>query len=417
MELTITTREHTQMLSKKLTEKTTENTIARRLWPMKRKALFVVAGIVLFAMVAGCAKDNGNEVCMDREVETVPGDCDNDGVDNNVDEFDNDAARSCRVTNDNRNSADVDCDNDGVNNGPDNCPAIANANQANSDENHPTNSDDDGDACDDNDDGDMVDDVDDVDDDGDGLIEIYSLEDLNNIRYDLNGSSYDDEDDDTAEGTAGDTTGAPTANSSSVVCDTATDGTTTGNVWLCGYELMNDLDFDTNGDDSITADDGNISWGTGGDAGNGWLPIDGSGTLTDCAAPGNTCFEAILDGNGNGIANLFINRGSQPFVGLIGRIAAAGAVRNLTLTDVSVTGQRRIGGLAGLNSGTISASDVSGSVTGMDNNIGGLVGTNSGGTIDTSSSDSAVTGTGTCRRDWSVRVQEAQSAAAMPAAT
>ena len=56
MELTINTKEHTQMPPKK----TTENTTARRLWPMKRKAPFFVAGIVLFAMVAGCGKDKGN---------------------------------------------------------------------------------------------------------------------------------------------------------------------------------------------------------------------------------------------------------------------------------------------------------------------------------------------------------------------
>ena len=66
MELTTHTKEHTQMLPKKITEKTTENTIARRLWPMRRKALFFVAGIVLFGLLAGCAKDNGTE-------DTTPG--------------------------------------------------------------------------------------------------------------------------------------------------------------------------------------------------------------------------------------------------------------------------------------------------------------------------------------------------------
>ena len=70
MELTTTTKEHTQMLPKKLTEKTTENTIARRLWPMRRKTLFFMAGIVLFGLLAGCAKDNNGD---NGTEDTAPG--------------------------------------------------------------------------------------------------------------------------------------------------------------------------------------------------------------------------------------------------------------------------------------------------------------------------------------------------------
>ena len=73
----------------------------------------------------------------------------------------------------------------------------------------------------------------DVDDDNDGLIEISSLEMLNNIRYDLDGTHYDDEADDTA-GNEGSNLGCPDSN-----CN--------------GYELIENLDFDENGND--TADD------------------------------------------------------------------------------------------------------------------------------------------------------------------
>ena len=357
-----------------------------------------------------CTADAGN-------ADTAGIDCDNDGVDNNVDELDGDAGLICTVVESGTGAnPDADCDNDGTINSADafasngcasadgdgdghpdmlatvgtprscttdaftalqadNCPTVDNANQADAD------NDDAGDVCD-------------VDDDNNGLIEINFLEDLNNIRYDLDGHSYDDEDDDATTGTAGDTAGAPAANSANVVCDeAASDG-----VWLCGYELARDLDFDEVASyrNAVTnmplwaADNADRSLATN----DGWPPIDGSGASTDCTAAGNTCFDAILDGNGNDIANLFVNRGGESFVGLIGRIVAAGAVRNLTLTAVSVTGQQNTGGLAGLNSGTISASDVSGAVTGTSNNTGGLVGTSSGGTIDTSSSDSAVMGTG-----------------------
>ena len=389
--------------------------------------IVVVSGTVGDYSLRVVAEAEGNNACNSMDAEA---DCDSDGVNNGADEFDRDAGLICTVVESGTGAnPDADCDNDGTPNNADalasngcasadgdgdghpdtlatvgtprscttdmftalqvdNCPTVNSANLADAD------SDDAGDVCD-------------VDDDNNGLIEIRSLEDLNNIRYDLDGHSYDDEDDDAAAGTAGDTAGAPAANSANVVCDEATDGTTTGNVWLCGYELARDLDFATAG--SYAAGEVNLDWrpttGTGAarvlaatpDAADadsvGWLPIDGSGTSTNCTTAGNTCFDAILDGNGNGIANLFINRGSQPLVGLIGRIAAAGAVRNLTLTAVSITGEQNTGGLAGLNSGTISASDASGAVTGTGNNVGGLVGMNSG-TISASSSASTLMGDG-----------------------
>ena len=73
-----------------------------------------------------------------------------------------------------------------------------------------------------------------MDDDNDGLIEISSLEMFNNIRYDLDGTHYDDEADDTA-GNEGSNLGCPSTSG----CN--------------GYELIENLDFDENGND--TADD------------------------------------------------------------------------------------------------------------------------------------------------------------------
>ena len=69
-------------------------------------------------------------------------------------------------------------------------------------------------------DGDMVPNLADVDDDNDGLIEIHTLEDLNNIRYNLAGTSYK-----ASASDPGNTDGAPSAG-------------------LKGYELARNLDFD-----------------------------------------------------------------------------------------------------------------------------------------------------------------------------
>ena len=63
-----------------------------------------------------------------------------------------------------------------------------------------------------------------ADRDGNGLIEIDSLTELHNMRYDPTGASYK-----TSTASVGDSSGCPT----------------TGCI---GYELMQDLDFDVNGD-------------------------------------------------------------------------------------------------------------------------------------------------------------------------
>ena len=320
-------------------------------------SIYIIGAVLLLSMMAGCANDNGNgngngnNIC-DTSVPTL--DCDGDGVDNNVDEFDNDAARSCRVTNDNRNSADVDCDNDGMNNGPDNCPAIANPRQEDNDD------DADGDACD-------------LDDDGDGLIEVRTLEELNSIRFNLAGTGF--------VASAG-------ADANVMGCGDA-DGD------MCnGYELMNDLDFDTNGDGSITAADGAISY----DEGKGWLPIGLASTSDDTAN-----FTAIFDGNDNTISNLFIARNATR-IGLFRYIGRDSTVRRLNLVNarVSHTADNNIsdsiGPLAGQSDGAIIAVSATGGTTtgsngtGGADSIGGLVGIVTSGSIIASYATGTVTG-------------------------
>jgi len=116
-------------------------------------------------------------------------------------------------------------------------------------------------------------------------------------------------------------------------------------------------------------------------------------------------FAGELNGNGHKISNLFMNRATYDYTGLIGRMEG-GKVVNLGLEDVDITGKMWVGGIAGYSynstikncyvTGRISAySDVGAitgdniynstvedcyaiaAVTGTDYRVGGLVGYNS----------------------------------------
>ena len=145
-----------------------------------------------------------------------------------------------------------------------------------------------------------------------------------------------------------------------------------------GYELDVDLDFDTNGNGE--ADAGDDYWNDGA----GWAPIGNS----------SNPFIATFDDNGHTISNLFINRGSDSYVGLFGYVIPPGVIRNTGLLSVDVTGSGQVGALVGHNLGNITASYVAGSVTG-DVQVGALVGRNLG-SVTASYAAGPVTGTG----DW-----------------
>ena len=206
-------------------------------------------------------------------------------------------------------------------------------------------------------DNDGVSDTLDVDDDNDGLIEINTLEDLHNIRYNLAGTSYK-----TSAIDAGNMNGAPGSG-------------------LKGYELVRGLDFA----DPTSYSNGmvNSAWTTG----SGWLPIGNNRTDND-----STRFGGILEGNGHKITNLMIRRDTE-YVGLFGYISSEGEVRNLGLENAvaDYTGNSSgsfnfIGILAGVSRGTIIAVHTSGMAIGSAADqeiVGGLVGWN-GGTITAS---------------------------------
>ena len=157
-----------------------------------------------------------------------------------------------------------------------------------------------------------------VDADGDGLIEISTLEQLNNIRYNLLGTSYK-----TSENDDGFSSGCPTLG-----CN--------------GYELTKSLDFADGA--SYASGEVNDDWRpAGGDpesaSNRGWFPI---GSIIEH-------FNATFEGNGNAIINLYSRGvGNKGLFGIIGKYAS---IRDTAVIDGSVYGRRNRSGNIGLLAG------------------------------------------------------------------
>jgi hypothetical protein len=131
----------------------------------------------------------------------------------------------------------------------------------------------------------------DYDLDDDGLIEINSLADLDEIRNNLDGTSL-----------YGESTGCPEAG-----CN--------------GFELTTTLDFDTNADGKM--DENDAYW----NGGEGWVPIGDF----------HNTFISIFDGGHNEIRNLYINRPDAEYIGLFASVGdydndVTSIIRNLGLT-------------------------------------------------------------------------------------
>ena len=183
----------------------------------------------------------------------------------------------------------------------------------------------------------------DYDVDDDGLIEISTLAQLNAVRWDLDGdgnpSPANADDYASAFLTSGATLGCPTTDADADDHD------------CLGYELADHLDFDTDGDDDVDAND------TG--SYTNWSPIGGA-------------FSAIFHGNGYTIGHLTHN-GSGNF-GLFNSVS--GTVRNLGLPDVNVTSGTAdyVSSLAVVVSGRVIGSWASGRIfNSIPSSTGGLV--------------------------------------------
>ncbi len=185
----------------------------------------------------------------------------------------------------------------------------------------------------------------DYDTDGDGLIGIGNLAQLDAMRYDLDGNGY---------------AGAVAAYAEAF--PSPLDRLGCGVDGCSGYELLADLDFDTDGDGALDSDDD--YW----NAGDGWEPI-GWDSTDEFARFFNTTF----DGNEHTLSNLFT--AGRSFSGLFGKIGSGGGVDDLTLIDVNVAGTEAAGALAGENRGLLSGIQSSGQVSG-ERHVGGLIGLN-----------------------------------------
>jgi len=104
-----------------------------------------------------------------------------------------------------------------------------------------------------------------------------------------------------------------------------------------------------------------------------------------CLGPGRgiSAFRGEFDGKNHTIFNFSSTRGGKTYVGLFGAIGKGGEVKNLTLSNVELSGGSNIGGLVGRNNGTITncsieAGNISSEEYGRYTRIGGLVGHNLG---------------------------------------
>lgn len=120
----------------------------------------------------------------------------------------------------------------------------------------------------------------------------------------------------------------------------------------------------------------------------------------------NRPFKGFFNGNGKTISNITINNHSNNYIGVFGYVSAPGSVEKLNVSnstftgnqyvggivgyndqgsilccnnsDVAVSGASTVGGIAGFSSAYITQCCQSGTVSGTQSEIGGIVGTNCG---------------------------------------
>ena len=198
----------------------------------------------------------------------------------------------------------------------------------------------------------------DYDADDDGLIEINNLEQLNAVRWDLDGDGIAEAADSVDKAVAYATAFPEALNGMGCPPD-----------GCAGYELARDLDFDRAS--SYASGEVSAAWTTG----NGWLPIAASDEL------GEFEFVSTFDGNGHTIANLFIDHSNRDpdaspiFTGLFH--SNRGEIRQVGVVDADISGINGVGALVAVNIGIVEDSYVTGNVSGQAA-VGGLAGDNAG---------------------------------------
>ncbi len=212
------------------------------------------------------------------------------------------------------------------------------------------------------------------DDEKEFLIEVATVEQLNAVRYDLDGDGVVVDNAETVDVNEAELYAAAfSVTPGGSACPDGKECT--------GYILTADLDLDTNGNG--TADAGDDFWNEG----DGWQPI---------GEVNNAGFAAIFDGDGKSISNLFIDRSGAANVGLFGVVSEGSEIRNVALAGICVTGRQYVGGLVGrLEEATVSGASAAGAVAGSSGRIGGLIGHGLNSIIEDSWASVDVTAMGT----------------------
>ena len=240
-----------------------------------------------------------------------------------------------------------------------------------------------------------------ADADGNGLIDIATLEQLHSIRHSLDGSRYRSE-----AGSLGSIAGCPL------------DGA------CVGFELTADISLDgnANGWTWRRVQDGSLELDSGDRVGDiynpgvgGWVPIGDCGADRVCKddavtnadeAADNRPFTAIFDGAGHSITGL-ASLADHGAVGLFGLIGEGANIRRLALSDnlAAYTGVSHIGigGLVGqMSAGRVTACHATGEVVGSAlaaGSLGGLVGIMDDGAITASFASGSALALGTSSGD------------------
>ena len=158
-----------------------------------------------------------------------------------------------------------------------------------------------------------------VDEDGDGFIDIRTIDDLYRLSLEHLRDTFDN---------------------------------------VLGFELVNDLDFE---DGTSYREDTLRNYLT---TGQGWLPI---------GASDKAMFDVDFKGNGFMIDHLFIDRAANN-VGLFGFTAPGRTIEGVSLQNVDVNGEITVGALIGINRATVRDCNVQGQVTNTGSNAGLLIG-------------------------------------------
>jgi hypothetical protein len=163
------------------------------------------------------------------------------------------------------------------------------------------------------------------------------------------------------------------------------------------HKLINDLDSTTLGYEELASPTAN--------GGQGWQPIGWGYWASAVPWPWirlvGEVFKGSFDGQGHEIRDIFINRSGWGGTGLFGCVGKGGIIRNIGVTNATITVPENVvrslaapidaaGILMGFNMGSVSDSYVSGAVS-CDYNVGGLVGLNIG-TVTNCYSTANVTG-------------------------